>query len=92
MTLRQLEHAEFTADKFLQVSKEVFEAERDHGRLIKYPESYSIPLIKNSLTYFENIKLVEREGGKYLVKSEVEVDNLISVYANYLGKLLTFNI
>jgi len=92
LTIRNLGDEEFGMEKFLQRSKEIFIAERKHGKLVKYPESFSIPLIKNSLTYFESIKLVEKIQGKYTLKNESEVDNLIAVYANYLSKLLTFNL
>lgn len=92
LTLRSLQDTEFNHEQFVQEARQIFIFEKDHGKLVKYPESFSIPLIKNSLSYFENMKLVERNGGKFTVKSETEVDNLIDLYGNYLSKLLTFNL
>jgi len=51
LALIHLKDIEFNLEKYKQVSKEIFEIERSHGRLIKYRESYSVPLIKNRATF-----------------------------------------
>lgn len=92
MALRHLKEDQFNLDKFNQVSKEIFELEKQHGRVIKYPESFSTPIINNSLAYYENMNLIEKKSGKYKVINHEGVEETIEKYVNYLTQLLTFNL
>ncbi|MFA6235775.1 MAG: 1-acyl-sn-glycerol-3-phosphate acyltransferase [Bacteriovorax sp.] len=57
----------FKMDTFLKRYKEVFENERKLRRVIKYAESYSVPLSKSSLQYFIHAKIVDSNQGFYAV-------------------------
>jgi len=92
LALKHFSDKPFTLEKFLQASKEIFEMEASHGRLIKYRESYSLPLLKNSMLYFENLKLIEKDHGEIIVVKKEEVGHLIEKYVTYLNELLTFNL
>jgi glycerol-3-phosphate O-acyltransferase len=54
---------EFDKKKFLSVSKELFELEREHGRIVKYYESYTVPMLNNCLNFFINQNAVSCEEG-----------------------------
>jgi glycerol-3-phosphate O-acyltransferase len=57
----------FKMDIYTKRYKEIFEEEKKLQRLIKYPESYSVPLSKSSLEYYSHSKLVERKEGFFVV-------------------------
>ncbi len=82
--VRHLLHDKFTEDRFVQISKEVFEMEKDHGRVIKYSESYSVPLMKNSLRYYVNKNIIKKEGDHYSVEDFRRLENHIEKFANNL--------
>ncbi len=70
----------FKLDTYTKKSKEVFESERKLKRVIKYPESYSVPLSKSSLQYYTHIKLVDSKAGFYQV---VDADKLKAVVGSF---------
>lgn len=57
----------FKMDQYTKKYKDVFEAEKKLHRIIKYPESYSVPLSKSSLEYYSHAKAVERKDGLYKI-------------------------
>lgn len=83
--IRYLLHEKFSEERFLQVAEEVFEMERTHGRVIKYPESFSVPLMRNCLKYFENKKIIVRDGAKYRVENFTKLDLNIEQFASNLA-------
>jgi glycerol-3-phosphate O-acyltransferase len=82
----------FKTEQFLKKSKDVFEVEKSLGRVIKHPESYTLPVIKTSLKYFENQKLVELKDGLYKVVDLESVHKLILDFEENLLEHLKFNI
>lgn len=89
-TLKHLNTDSFNRERFLKMSKEVFEMEMLHGRLIKYPESYSTPLIKNSLLYFENMGILEINDDVIEVVKPQLVDDLLEDLTLTLLSQLSF--
>ena len=53
LTLKYLKDEVFSQRKVFDCAKELFQIEKDHGRVVKYPESFSIPKLKVTLKYFE---------------------------------------
>ena len=92
LALKYLKGNHFNTDKFLKVVKEIHDIERKHGHIIQFNESYSIPLLKNSLKYYKNRKLLRRDGDFYLVVDSQENEELIGKLAKYLTEHLTFNL
>lgn len=82
LTLKDLSTHEyregFKMETFLKRYKEVFEKEKQLRRVIKYPESYSIPLSKSSLQYYIHAKIVDSNAGFYIVG---DPDKLLSALA-----------
>jgi glycerol-3-phosphate O-acyltransferase len=92
-TLKHLGKEPFTRDVFLKDSKEIFNLELKHGRFIKYPESYAQPILKNSLDFFLNQKLLDKETGAGLkVVNAKLIDQQMETFAKHLVDLLTINL
>jgi glycerol-3-phosphate O-acyltransferase len=82
----------FKIEAYNKKVKEVHEAERKLDRLIRYPESYSIPLTKTALKYYTHSQTVENNMGLIkIVKPEEFQENYKRIEKN-LNDLLTINI
>ncbi|MFW5887759.1 MAG: 1-acyl-sn-glycerol-3-phosphate acyltransferase [Bacteriovoracia bacterium] len=82
---------EFTEDEFFKVAKEVFELERIYGRVVKYPESYSQPLMLNALQFFLNADVLFVKDGVYSIEHSLVLDKLIAKFAKDLNDQLVVN-
>ena len=83
----------FTSERFLQVAQELFAMELEHGRVVKYPESFTTPILKDTLEYLENQKaLVKQDGGKYTVVDPAKVDFLIEKFLRALNDQVAINL
>jgi len=93
ISLKYLGEASFTQDKFLQVSKELFNLDLEHGRVVKYPESYAVPIVKDTLLYFLNQKVIEKIDAKnYQVVDGVKLENLIEKFMRDLSDQVAINL
>lgn len=92
MALKHVKTDLFTREEFHKISKEVFEMEILHGRFIRYSESYTLPLMKSSFSYFLNQKLILKKGTKFQVNNPERVDEMILQYARDLTDLLLSNL
>ena len=80
-------------ERFLQVTHELFSMELEHGRVVKYPESYSVPIIKDTLDYLQNQEVLKREdGGKFRVTDTAKVDQLIEKFLRDLNDQVAINL
>src|SRR5690606_37230983 len=92
ITVKYLANENFTMDRFVQVSKELFTLELEHGRIIKYPESYTVPIIKDTLTYHLNQKVLERnEDRTFRVVDPGKLDDLIEKFIKDLNDQVAIN-
>ncbi len=82
----------FKLDTYTKKSKDVFEAEKKLKRVIKYPESFSIPLAKSSLQYFTHIKLVEQKAGFYVINDFEKLKASIESLEHDLTNQLILNV
>jgi glycerol-3-phosphate O-acyltransferase len=57
----------FEKKKFLSVAKDLHEIERENGRFVNYYESYTVPMLSNSLEFLINQGAIERENGQLKV-------------------------
>lgn len=92
LTLKDLSNNDykegFKMETFLKRYKEVFENEKKLRRIIKYAESYSIPLSKSSLQYFIHAKIVESNQGFYAVNDKEKLLEVLNkVEADLMGQL-----
>ncbi|MCO4753694.1 MAG: 1-acyl-sn-glycerol-3-phosphate acyltransferase [Bacteriovoracaceae bacterium] len=91
-TIKYMDTEEFTEEKFLQVAKELFEMEREHGRVVKYPESFNVPIMKGSLNYLQNLGVLERKPPKYEVKDMETVNILVEKFARDVNDQVAINL
>jgi glycerol-3-phosphate O-acyltransferase len=82
----------FKMDTFLKRNKEMFEIERKHKRIIKYPESYSVPLSKSSLEYFVYTKIVDSKNGFYILVDSDKLLPMINKMEEDLSSQLIINL
>lgn len=91
-SLKYLGTEQFSTDRYLQVSREIFEMERVHGRMVKYSESYTVPNMKNTLEYFVKMEVLDRTLGKYRVNDMKKVDALMERFTQELNDLVSINV
>ncbi len=96
LAIKYLSSENFNQDRFVQVAKELFSLEIEHGRFIKYPESYAVPIIKDTLFYFQNLKVIETTDDKTfkvvdLVKLEDSIEKFIRDLNDQVAVNLKFN-
>lgn len=94
ITLKYLGHDAFTMDQFLQVGKELFDMEKEHGRVIKYPESFTVPKMKGTLKYLENLEIIshDEEKQQYKVENMEKVNYLIEKFARDVNDQVSINL
>ncbi len=82
----------FKMDVYLKRTREVFETEQTLSRIIKFPESYNIPAMRNALMFLENQKLVEVKDGTYHVLDRGNLDLHIKSYEQNLTNQNFYNV
>ena len=82
----------FKVEAYNKKFKVVFDEQLKIGRIIRYQESYSVPLMRSSLEYFTHQKLVENDKGQLKIVDQKRFDQLIGKYEKDLLDQLTFNI
>ena len=92
LTLKHFADNHFSTEKYLKVAKEIHDMERRCGRLVQFTESYSVPLLKDALKYYQNQKLLRRDGELYLLIDPEGVKQHIEYLAKYLTEHLAFNL
>lgn len=96
LAIKYLSSENFNQDRFIQVARELFTLEIEHGRFIKYPESFAVPIIKDTLFYFQNLKVIETTDDKTfkvvdLVKLEDSIEKFIRDLNDQVAVNLKFN-
>lgn len=82
----------FKAESFYKAYKDVFDRERSIGRVIKYPESYSLPMSRSSFKYFSNEGFLQNDDGSYSIKDESKLEQVLSHLEIQLTQSVTFNV
>lgn len=82
----------FKFDNFTRRMKELLDEQRELGRVVKYKESFSIPIAKSALTYFQQSGIIENNAGQYFIIDQDKFDLLIKKYEKDLADKLAFNI
>lgn len=93
ISVKYLGDSRFTTDKFLQISDELFKMELEHGRVVRYRESYTVPKMKSTLDYLTHLKIVEKIDDKHFqVIGGKKLSRLIEKFAKDLGDQVSINI
>ena len=83
--IEHLSKKEFSTQQFIDIYKDIYEIELTHGRVIQYSESFLIPIIKNTISYFTHIKCLEEvEEDKFKV---IEIEKALEAKKNYARDL-----
>lgn len=91
--LKYLANETFNTERYLQVTLELFSLELEHGRVVKYPESYSVPILKDSLEYLQAQDVIKRvDGGKFQVVDAAKVEVLIEKFLRDLSDQVAINL
>ncbi len=91
-TLSQKYPDGFKIDDYNKMVKELHEEERKLGRLIRYPESYSIPLTKTALKYYSHSGTVENSLGTIKVTRTEDFEKIYKRIEKNLNDLMTISI
>ncbi|OFZ21189.1 MAG: hypothetical protein A2202_07165 [Bdellovibrionales bacterium RIFOXYA1_FULL_36_14] len=94
LTIKALhtEMAEFKLEDYWKKSKEVYSWQRGINRVITFSESFSMPVMKNSMQYFTHQKYLIMENGVYHIKDTEAFDTMLLSWENLLLDQLSFNI
>lgn len=93
LAVKYLASENFTQDRFVQVSKELFELELEHGRVVKYPEAHAVPIIKDTLVYHLNQKVIVRNDDRtYKVIDVHKLDESIEKFIQDLNDQVAINL
>ena len=93
LAVKYLSQENFTQDRFVQVAKELFALEIEHGRVVKYPESFAVPIIKDTLIYHQNQKVIDRnEDRTFKVVDQAKLDESIEKFIRDLNDQVAINL
>jgi glycerol-3-phosphate O-acyltransferase len=96
--IKYIGEKEFDLDKYTSVAKELFEMEIEHGQILKYRESYTVPKMKDALNYFINQKAVEvisgdvAKGGKFKIVDTKKMDRFMEKFTGDLGDQISISL
>jgi glycerol-3-phosphate O-acyltransferase len=91
--IKYLTKENFTQDRFIQVVKELFTLELEYGRVVKYPESFAVPIIKDTLIYHQHQKIIDRNPDKsFKVIDHQKLDESIDKFIRDLNDQVTINL
>lgn len=96
LAINYLKGGSFTQDKFLQVVKELFQLEIEHGRVIRYNEAFAVPILKDTLIHFQNEKVLGRNDAREFFvndpeKLEVALDKFVKDLNDQVAINVKFN-
>lgn len=92
-SIKYLSDTKFTTEKFLTISEELFKMEMEHGRIVKYRESHTVPKMTSALDYYLNLQVISKIDDKnYKVTDSKKLGELIEKFARDLGDQVSINI
>lgn len=93
ISLKFIGDKSFKEDKFIAVSKELFEMEREHGKVVKYPESFNVPIMRNTLKYYLHLDLITKdEDGIYQIINSKKIYDLSEKFASDVNDQVALNL
>lgn len=93
LSIKYLSLENFTQERFVQVSKELFSLELEHGRVIKYRESFAVPIIKDTLDYHLHQKVIEKcDDRSFKVIDQAKLDESIEKFIRDLNDQVAINL
>ncbi len=90
--VKYLENSTFTEERFIQVVKDLFEIELQHGRIVTYRESFTIPSMRDTLKYLQNLDVLLKKSSDYVVQNHEKLDYLIEKFAKDINDQVSINL
>ncbi len=91
ISIKYLSEDKFTEEQFLNVTKELFEMEKEHGRIVRYNESFTVPKMKATLEYLIFLEVVKKDEKKYEVTDLGKLNYLIEKFAKDVNDQVSIN-
>lgn len=92
-SIKYLANDNFTEDQFLSIAEDLFKIEIEHGRIVKYPESFTVPAMKDTLKYLLNLKILKvNSDNTYSVVDIDRVNTLIEKFARDINDQVSINL
>lgn len=93
IAVKYLNEKSFTEEEFLQISEELFQMEKEHGRIVKYQESFTVPKMKSTLNFLVNLSILRiNDKEEYEVINPGKVSNLIEKFARDVNDQISINL
>jgi len=93
ITVKYLNDSTFSEEEFLQIAQELFVMEKEHGRIVKYQESFTIPKMKATLNFLVNLGVLRiNDKEKYEVLNPNKVGALIEKFARDVNDQISINL
>ncbi|MBP5295970.1 MAG: 1-acyl-sn-glycerol-3-phosphate acyltransferase [Bacteriovoracaceae bacterium] len=84
------EQGKFDWEDYFKRSRDIFHQQQGLGRGICYPESFSVPLLKQALRYFAEGELLKRDTGTYAVADPTALAQVITEFAEGVNPKVSF--
>ena len=82
----------FKRESYEKTYKDVFEKERKVGRVIKYTESYSTPMVRSSFEYFSHAGYIHLDNGVYKAQDPKALERAAEYFERILRRTFSFNL
>lgn len=93
LAIKYMASENFTSDRFVQVAKELFQLEQEHGRVVKYPEAFAVPIVKDTLVYHQNARIIEKNDDRtFKVVDAAKLDETIEKFIHDLNDQVAINL
>lgn len=92
LTLKYLDGVDFTEEHFISIAKELFDMEIEHGRVVRYSETFSVPKIKTTLKFFSDKGILTKENNTYKFADVSQVDFFIEKFADDVHDQVSVNL
>jgi glycerol-3-phosphate O-acyltransferase len=84
----------FTQERYIAVAKELFQIEIEHGRTVRYPESFTVPKMKDALLYLLNLKIItfSEENSSYQLANQEKLEEQMIKLTNVINDQMAINL
>lgn len=79
-------------EDYLKASREVFDSERRFSKVLRFSESYALPLMESALLYYQTEKVVQKVDDRYVISHSQGLNSLVGTFQKELLEQLKFNI
>lgn len=92
LTILNFSKQKFSREEFFDLSREIFQLEKLNGHVIKHSESYSLPVMKNTLNFALNRGFIEVNDGQYEISNLDKVKEMVIKYSQNILDIYQMNL